>query len=660
MRPWQLPVPLTTATRSQGTVVNASSETDEATKPVALEIDTTVASTTITSTIAASSTGHNKRIHGILKNWPPKKRANEQRWPHEDLGCDPGEEETAQLSFTYHPWAHSTQSEAQFSQSGPYATRHHSSHAVVASQLGTDSQAGTPPTVAAGTSTSGTDSRTVVGIPKAGFSAPNPDRPRFLALPNDSSNLNELHCFIRAQLLEIFVVKPSLEPQKYAVGRVGLRCAHCHWPRTSSVNGSHDDKPRIPDIYPTSVDRIYELVRMWNDKHVPNCKSLPPPVRQAWKELQETEESRKESAYYAEAARQIGLMDCSLVEGIRFETETEAFLVEAMATLDNEEPKADHAVAGCTSHFAAPPSDYDSANWQCKDASEGGPVNDRSTFAGNERNDRRHDTRNLKKRSGDSNVTDRHHKQPRLDPATRMKESVPEALSPTLNPRKPSGQVSVALSAADSFCVQGQASPSVVVTATGNGASTHPPDGSESPVERESLLDFMLQILKECKGRQSTMLKECQGLINRRNHLSNEMMDLFQQMKQANPSLKLESAERDSKLDDEVVALATYASWMDEHNGNRAGTAVKWVKLLCNNLEKADLLQQKLTDIVKLKESELASRRNAFEDWKRSRKAWEATRDELSREETKLSKLLHRVKEEKSNHEKAAPLLLLP
>jgi hypothetical protein len=201
---------------------------------------------------------------------------------------------------------------------------HHSSDATAAAAAVPHTVTAAGPAPSAGTTT---DPKTLAELPKTCFPAPVPKKyPRTLSLPNDSIKLNALHCFIRAELLEIFVVEPSPEHLKFrhapssAVGRVGLRCVHCARARTNSMNASRDDEAPMAVFYPKSVHEIYRLVTSWQRCHVRKCKSLPPSVRNVWKDLRETEKSRGKTAYWADAARQIGLVDCpSRAGGIRFD-----------------------------------------------------------------------------------------------------------------------------------------------------------------------------------------------------------------------------------------------------------------------------------------------------------------------------------------------------
>lgn len=164
-------------------------------------------------------------------------------------------------------------------------------------------------------------------LPNTCFPAKVPKNyPKRLSLPNDSVKLNALHCFIRTELLEIFVVEPSKESMKFrhapssSVGRVGLRCVHCTMARRRSMNASRDDEAPMAVFYPKSVSEIYRLVTSWQRCHVRKCKSLPPPVRAIWNNLRETEKSRGKTAYWVDSAKEVGLVDCpSRAGGIRFE-----------------------------------------------------------------------------------------------------------------------------------------------------------------------------------------------------------------------------------------------------------------------------------------------------------------------------------------------------
>lgn len=145
--------------------------------------------------------------------------------------------------------------------------------------------------------------------------------PKRLALPYDETKLNSLHCFLRSELLEIFVVQksnhksPTHSPGS-SVGRVGLRCVHC-----AMVHRKKDDRDEAPMavFYPKSVAEIYRLVTSWQRCHLRKCKNLPPSVRSQWQALRENDKSRGKTHYWVTSAKEIGLVDSnSRAGGIRF------------------------------------------------------------------------------------------------------------------------------------------------------------------------------------------------------------------------------------------------------------------------------------------------------------------------------------------------------
>lgn len=150
--------------------------------------------------------------------------------------------------------------------------------------------------------------------------------PTRLALPEDESKLNSLHCFIRAHLLEIFVVAQSMEMSpthraSSSVGRVGLRCVHCAIARKRGAGEINNEAP-MAVFYPKCVSEIYRLVTSWQRCHLRKCRNVPPPVRAEWDKLRETDKTRGKTVYWVTSAQQIGLIDCqSRAGGVRFRME---------------------------------------------------------------------------------------------------------------------------------------------------------------------------------------------------------------------------------------------------------------------------------------------------------------------------------------------------
>ena len=149
-----------------------------------------------------------------------------------------------------------------------------------------------------------------------------PNYPKRLALPQDRSLLNSLHCYIRANLLEIFVIEttklktPNLSPST-SVGRVGFRCVHCAEARKRT--GISQNEAPMAVFYPKSVSEIYRMVTSWQRCHLRKCRNMPPSVRTEWEEIRETDKSRGKTAFWVISAKEIGLVDCpSRAGGVRF------------------------------------------------------------------------------------------------------------------------------------------------------------------------------------------------------------------------------------------------------------------------------------------------------------------------------------------------------
>lgn len=146
--------------------------------------------------------------------------------------------------------------------------------------------------------------------------------PTRLAIKYDDTKLNSLHCFLRSELLEIFVVQksshksPTHSPGS-SVGRVGLRCVHCAMHKHRD-NRDRDEAP-MAVFYPKSIAEIYRLVTSWQRCHLRKCRNLPPAVRSKWMSLRESDKSRGKTHYWITSAKEIGLIDCqSRAGGIRF------------------------------------------------------------------------------------------------------------------------------------------------------------------------------------------------------------------------------------------------------------------------------------------------------------------------------------------------------
>lgn len=180
-----------------------------------------------------------------------------------------------------------------------------------------------------------------------------PDRyPTRLALPYDNAKLNTLHCFLRSELLEIFVVSKSFRKSpchspSSSVGRVGLRCVHCAMLRGSRREDQEDAPMAV--FYPKSIAEIYRLVTSWQRCHLRKCKNVPPAARARWQQLRETDRSRGKTHYWVTSAKQIGLMDCqSRAGGIRFAPDFDPGTLPAETMLTPSSKEAAEKAAAIT------------------------------------------------------------------------------------------------------------------------------------------------------------------------------------------------------------------------------------------------------------------------------------------------------------------------
>lgn len=160
--------------------------------------------------------------------------------------------------------------------------------------------------------------------------------PTRLATPGDEAKLNSMHCFLRSELLEVFVVERSksplpgdarqsdtptlsneqqqaaycrpVSPEPSCSGRVGLRCVHCAMAR-KRFGGLECEAP-MAVFYPKTVSEIYRLVTSWQRVHLRKCRNLPEKVREEYQKLKETDKTRGKTRFWVTSADDIGLVDC--------------------------------------------------------------------------------------------------------------------------------------------------------------------------------------------------------------------------------------------------------------------------------------------------------------------------------------------------------------
>ncbi|KAL7508975.1 hypothetical protein ACHAXN_008105 [Cyclotella atomus] len=161
-----------------------------------------------------------------------------------------------------------------------------------------------------------------------------PDR---LAIEDDVDEVNQLHQYVRSDLLEIFVVPqiqdedsddddgsycPKLKYERvtrgnsysgtlsnsnsnnrHYPGRVGFRCIHCANVRPTSAQTTKSS------FYPLRLHNLYREVCAWQRIHFKNCPFVPKEVRGRYDWLKESDTSRGKVRYWEISAVKIGLVN---------------------------------------------------------------------------------------------------------------------------------------------------------------------------------------------------------------------------------------------------------------------------------------------------------------------------------------------------------------
>ena len=124
-----------------------------------------------------------------------------------------------------------------------------------------------------------------------------------LAMPDDSNELNSLHCFVRSDLLEVFSIDDDNHKRgTRSVPRVGFRCVHCgHLPRKEKEGAS------MSIFYPKSLQDIYRSVCTWQRIHFKACKHVPQELVEQYDYFKDMDRTRGKKQHWVESARRLGL-----------------------------------------------------------------------------------------------------------------------------------------------------------------------------------------------------------------------------------------------------------------------------------------------------------------------------------------------------------------
>lgn len=133
-----------------------------------------------------------------------------------------------------------------------------------------------------------------------------------LSHPGDEENLNALHCFVRAKLLEVYSLQAkglndannnhdgkASEPPNV----VGIRCAFCGFlPRKERGKGQ-----TMSTFFPKSIGEIYRGVCTWQRIHFPVCEHMPEDYRTEYKMRKEQDLTRGKKSHWIRSAYDLGL-----------------------------------------------------------------------------------------------------------------------------------------------------------------------------------------------------------------------------------------------------------------------------------------------------------------------------------------------------------------
>eukprot|EP00804_Cyclotella_cryptica_P020095 CCRYP_014890-RA/>CCRYP_014890-RA protein AED:0.05 eAED:0.05 QI:2273/1/1/1/0.88/0.8/10/195/741 len=134
------------------------------------------------------------------------------------------------------------------------------------------------------------------------------EHPRLLALPEDTSHLTALHCFVRRHCVYIFCAKahevdvPRKGRKKpLALGQIGIGCVHCKGSQTKLKGCSY---------FPSSISGIYNATMIIQQRHFPVCPSVTKEVYGEYNKLKGlTARSASTKEYWISSAKKLGMID---------------------------------------------------------------------------------------------------------------------------------------------------------------------------------------------------------------------------------------------------------------------------------------------------------------------------------------------------------------
>ena len=139
-----------------------------------------------------------------------------------------------------------------------------------------------------------------------------------LAIDEDPNWLSEFHCFVRAELVEVFRSNQSdVRTRNNSIGyqQVGIRCRFCaHLPSTARSGRS--------SAFPSSMRQIYQSFTMMLRDHFGSCSAMPCRIQDKFMLLKDkpSQGATDSKRFWTYSAQKIGLVNSS--EGLTISAES--------------------------------------------------------------------------------------------------------------------------------------------------------------------------------------------------------------------------------------------------------------------------------------------------------------------------------------------------
>lgn len=160
-----------------------------------------------------------------------------------------------------------------------------------------------------------------------------------LAAKGDKKNLNSLHCYVRKELLEVFVLDGSGDDQHY---RMGIRCVHC-----GKLSKEQRAGTSMSTFFPKSVEDLYRAVCTWQRIHFKACQHIPEDMKEEYWRLKDVDRTRGKKAHWIKSAKDMGFCNvdddrsgvvwCPTVNTDPQDHDDDVFMDESELDSDSEE-----------------------------------------------------------------------------------------------------------------------------------------------------------------------------------------------------------------------------------------------------------------------------------------------------------------------------------